>query len=90
MGAWEVDPNPGTAARTLPTVSPEMLRLHRELMHVVVPKEASRCRSKGPKDEWIERTCDNVVACGRLKGKISQMKVVENFEQDHMKQCLWW
>ena len=49
-------------------------------MHVVAPKEASACRSKGPKDEWIERTYDYVVANGRLKGKISQEEVVEDFE----------
>ena len=28
----------------------------------------------------IERTYDDVVACGSLKGKISQMQVVEDFE----------
>ena len=31
------------------------LWFQRELMHVVAPKEASTCRSNGPKDEWIER-----------------------------------
>ena len=56
------------------------LWLQRELMHVVVPKEASACRSKGPKGEWIERTYDYVVASGSLYGKISQMEVVEEFE----------
>ena len=56
------------------------LWFQRELMHVVAPKEASTCRSKGPKDEWIERTCDFVIASGSLKGKISQMEVVEDFE----------
>ena len=35
-----------------------------EMMHVVAPKEASTCRSKGPKEEWIERTYDYVVASG--------------------------
>ena len=49
-------------------------------MHVVAPKEASTCRSKGPKGEWIERTCDHVIACHSLRRKISQMKVVEDFE----------
>ena len=29
--------------------------------------------------EWIERTYDNVIASHSLKGKISQMKVVEDF-----------
>ena len=49
-------------------------------MHVVAPKEASTCRSKGPKGEWIERTYDYVIASGRLKGKISLMEVVEDVE----------
>ena len=40
----------------------------------------STCRSKGPKEEWIERTYDYVVASGSLKGKILQMEVVEDFE----------
>ena len=33
-----------------------------------------------PKGEWIERTYDYVIASGSLKGKTSQMEVVENFE----------
>ena len=49
-------------------------------MHVVAPKEASTCRTKGPKDVWSERTYDHVIACNCLKGKISHMKVVEDFE----------
>ena len=49
-------------------------------MHVVAPKEASTCRSKGPKGEWIERTHDYATASGSLKGKISQMEEVEDFE----------
>ena len=56
------------------------LWFRREWMHVVAPKEAPTCRSKGPKGEWIERTYDYVIACNRLKRKISQMKVVEDFE----------
>ena len=47
---------------------------------MVAPKEASTCRSKGPKGEWIERTFDYLVACQGSRGKISQMKVVEDFE----------
>ena len=49
-------------------------------MHVVAPREASTCRSKGPKGEWIERIYDYVIASGSLKGKILQMEVVEDFE----------
>ena len=51
-------------------------------MHVVVPKEASTCRAKGLKHEWIERTYDYVFASGSLKGKTSQMEVVEDFESN--------
>ena len=56
------------------------LRFQRERMHVVVPKEASTCRSKDLKGNWTERTDDYVVACPSLRVKISQMKVVEDFE----------
>ena len=56
------------------------LWFRRERMHVVAPKEVSTCRSKGPQGEWTERTSDCVIACNSLKGKNSQMKVVEDFE----------
>ena len=50
-------------------------------MCMVPPKEASTRRSKGPKKgEWIERTYDKVIGCRSLRRKISQMKVVEDFE----------
>ena len=49
-------------------------------MHVVAPGEASKCRSKGTKDEWIERTYVQVIVSGIIKGKILQMEVVEDFE----------
>ena len=52
----------------------------RETMHVVAPQGASTCRSKGPKDVWIERPYDCVVASGGLKRKIKLMVVVEDFE----------
>ena len=38
----------------------------------MAPKGVSTC--------WIERTYDCVVASGSLRGKISQMEVVEDFE----------
>ena len=56
------------------------LWFQRETMHVVALRGVSTCRSKGPKDEWIERTNDYVIASGSLKGKIFQMEVVEDFE----------
>ena len=46
---------------------------------MVAPKEASTCRSKGPKGEWIERIYDYVIASGSLKEKILQMEVVGDF-----------
>ena len=57
---------------------------------MVAPKEASTCRSKGPKGEWIERTYDYVIASGSLKGKISQMEVAEDFESRPHNKCLLW
>ena len=38
------------------------------------------CRSKGSEGEWIERAYDHVIACSSLKGKVLQMKVMEDFE----------
>ena len=58
-------------------------------MHVVAPKGASTCRSKGPKEEWIERTYDYVVASGSLQGKISQMEVEQDFESRPQKGLLY-
>ena len=56
------------------------LWFQRERRHVVALEEASTCRSKGLKDEWIERTYDYVIASGSLKGKILQKEVVEDVE----------
>ena len=44
------------------------------------PKEASTCRSKGPDSEFIERAYDYVTASQSLKGKLTQMVVVEDLE----------
>ena len=49
-------------------------------MYVVAPEKGSTCRSKGAKGEWIEKVYDYVIAYNSLKGKISQMEVVEDFE----------
>ena len=35
---------------------------------------------KSAKGEWIEKVYDYVIACDSLKGKISQVEVVEDFE----------
>ena len=47
---------------------------------MIVPEGASSCRSKCAKGEWVEKVNDYVIACNSHKGKISQMKVVEDFE----------
>ena len=44
------------------------------------PKEVSTCRSKGPRGELIERTYDYVIASRSLKGKITKIEVVKDFE----------
>ena len=49
-------------------------------MHVVAPEKASTCWSKSAKGERVEKVYDHVIACNSLKGKISQMKVVQDFE----------
>ena len=43
----------------------------------------SRCRradQKNAKGEWVKKVYDNVKAFSSLKGKISDMKVMEDFE----------
>ena len=45
-------------------------------MHVVAPEEASTCRSKGPKDEWIDRT-------------LIIIQMVEDFESRPHKLCFF-
>ena len=49
-------------------------------MHVIAPAGVSTCRSKKTKEEWVEKVYDYVVACSSLKGRISDMKVIQDFE----------
>ena len=56
------------------------LRFRKDQVHVTAPEGASTCRSKNAQGEWVEKVDDHVIACNSLKGKISQMKVVEDFE----------
>ena len=44
-----------------------------------------RACQKSAKELWVEKVYDSVIACSRLKGKISQMKVVEDFESRPLK-----
>ena len=56
------------------------LWLRKNQMHVVDSGKASACRSENVRrGEWVEEVYDYVIACNSLKGKISQMKVVEDF-----------
>ena len=57
---------------------------------MVAPKGASTCRSKGPKDVWIERTYDYVVASGSLKGKNHRWRWLKILRPDRTKQCPLW
>ena len=55
------------------------LWFQREQMHVVAPKEASTCRSKG---RWVSGSKEPMITSLRVavaKGKTSQMEVVEDF-----------
>ena len=52
----------------------------KDQMHVTTPEGGSTCRSKNAKGECVEKVFDSVVACSSLKGIISDMKVIEDFE----------
>ena len=67
-------------ANVSPVEFEKSIWFQRNRMHVVAPEKASMCRSKGVKGERIEKVYDCVIACDSLKGKISQMAVVEDFE----------
>ena len=56
------------------------LRFRKDQMHEIAPERVSTCRSKHAKGEWMEKVYDYVVACSGLKGRISEMKVTEDFE----------
>ena len=56
------------------------LWFRKDQMHVIAPEGVSTCRSKNAKGEWVEKVYDYVIACNSLKGKISQMQVVEDLK----------
>ena len=79
-------------ANMCPADFEKSLWFQKEWKHVMAPKEASACRSKGPKDVWIERTFDYVISSGSLKNKKShKWRWLKILSQDHIKQCplLW-
>ena len=49
-------------------------------MHVMAPEGVSTCRSRSAKREWVEKVYYYVTACSSLKGRISDMQVIEDFE----------
>ena len=49
-------------------------------MHVTAPEGVSTCRSKNAKGDWVEKVYDCVKVCSTLKGRISDMKVIVDFE----------
>ena len=60
----------------------EQARTTRKLVHVQwgARRENFHTRSKGPIDELIERTYDDVIASRSLQGKVKNMDMVEDFE----------
>ena len=46
----------------------------------MAPEGVSTCRSRSAKGEWVEKVFDYVIACSSLKGRISDMQVIEDFE----------
>ena len=46
----------------------------------MAPEGVSTCRSRSGKGEWVEKVYDCVLPCSNLKGRISDMQAIENFE----------
>ena len=49
-------------------------------MHVMAPEVVSTCGSRSAKGEWVEKVYDYATAWSSLKGIISDMQVIEEFE----------
>ena len=47
---------------------------------MMAPEGVSTCRSKSAKGEWVEKVFDYVIACSSLRGRNSDMQVMEDFE----------
>ena len=47
---------------------------------MIAPDGVSTCRSRSANGEWLEKVYDYVIACSSLKGKNSDMQVIEDFE----------
>ena len=60
------------------------LRIKEKFLIIGAPEEGiSTCRSKGPKGEVAEITCDYVIASRSLQGEIKNMGVVKTSNQGH-------
>ena len=49
---------------------------------MTAPEGVSTCRSRSAKGEWVEKVFDHVTAGSSLKGGISDMQVMEDFESN--------
>ena len=49
---------------------------------MTAPEGVSTCRSRSAKGEWVEKVFDYVIAGSSLKGRISDMQVIEDFESN--------
>ena len=61
------------------------LWFRKDRLHVIAPEGVSTCRSKNAQGECGEKVYDYVIACNSLKGKISQMNIVEDSNQGRTK-----
>ena len=52
----------------------------KDQMHVTASEKSVNVQIKNAKGEWVEKVYDYVTACSSLKGRISDMKVIEDFE----------
>ena len=55
------------------------LWFRKDRMHVIAPAGVSTSRSRIAEGEWVEKVYDYVMACSCLKGKFSDMQVMEDF-----------
>ena len=56
------------------------LWFRKDQMHVIAPEGVPTSRLKNARGEWVAKGYDYVIACSSLKGRISDMKVKEDFE----------
>ena len=57
---------------------------------MTAPEGVSTCRSRSAKGEWVEKVFDHVIAGSSLKGRISDMQVIEDFESNSKEERQEW